>query len=77
MQHERYNKPITELAKWVDEHFNAEKVDINSCPRVGYLGYANGMSWPEWVVVDIAMTIIRRNGGNSKHFFQFDVDSSG
>jgi len=77
MDWEGYDKPMEELAYWVLHNHDKSIVDLNKCPKVGYLGYANGMSTAEWAVVCVADTIIRKNGGEPKDYFTYNVDSSG
>lgn len=76
MEFEHYNKNMDTLAYWVFLHHDNINVDVQTCPKVGYLGYANGMTQAEWTIVDIAKSIITSNGGDWREFFDYDVDSS-
>lgn len=62
------------LAYWVfTTKFQGSKDD---CPKVGYLGYANGMCNAEWLVVNIAKELLAEQGKNWKDYLEYKVDSS-
>ena len=74
MDNKIFDKKMKELAEWVCYHGKNCGYD-GECPKVGYLGYANGMTPAEWCVVSIAKDYI---GGNYKwrEYFTYDVDDS-
>ena len=63
---------IGELAYWLVH--DREKPE--TCPKVGYLGYGNGWSEPEWAVVCVVGDILHHAGLNVSDFFDYDTDSS-
>ena len=66
---------INTLAWWVfTTKFQGYKGD---CPKVGCLGYANGMSNAEWLAVSLAQDILFKRGKDWKDYFDYRVDSSG
>ena len=65
---------INTLAWWVfTTKFQGYKGD---CPKVGYLGYANGMSNAEWLAVNLAKELLAEQGKNWKEYFDYRIDSS-
>lgn len=65
---------IDTLAWWVfSTKYQANKGD---CPKVGYLGYANGMTIAEWLAVNMAKEILAEQGKNWSEYFDYKVDSS-
>lgn len=70
-------KQLNALAEWAFYNFDKERVDHTTCPKVGWLGWANGMDWCQWLAVSVATAIISKNGGNRHDYFDYDVDSSG
>lgn len=69
-----YQADIDALAWWVfSVKFQANKSD---CPKVGYLGYANGMSIAEWLAVNLAKELLTDQGKDWKEYFEYRIDSS-
>ena len=66
---------IERICEWVRYHGKGCGYD-GECPKVGYLGYANGMTETEWTVVCIACDIIKADGGDPREYFTYNVDSS-
>lgn len=75
MDNKIFDKKMKDLSQWVCYHGKNCGYD-GECPKVGYLGYANGMTPAEWCVVCIAGDIIQKEGGNRRDYFWYDVDSS-
>lgn len=74
MENEKFNEPMQRLAYWVfATKFQGCKDD---CPKVGYLGYANGMSNTEWLAVCLAEELLIKQGKNWREFFSYKIDSS-
>lgn len=68
------NKEMETLAWWVfSTKFQANKSD---CPKVGYLGYANGMTIAEWLAVNMAKELLAEQGKNWSDYLEYKVDSS-
>jgi len=62
------------LAWWVfSTKFQGSKDDF---PKVGYLGYANGMSNAEWLAVNLAEELLTEQGKNWREYLDYKVDSS-
>ena len=76
MEYDKFNEPMEWLARWVFEVLIYHVVD-KECPKVGYLGYANGMSNAEWLAVSLAQELLFRQGKDWKDYFDYRVDSSG
>jgi len=75
LKFEKTETAIDRLAHWVFEvRFQHS---LKDCPKVGHLGYANGMSWSEWLVVNMAIETLNRQGKSSPDYFTYTVDSSG
>lgn len=74
MENEKFNEPMQRLARWVfTTKFQGGKDD---CPKVGYLGYANGMSNAEWLAVNLAEELLTEQGKDWREYFSYKVDSS-
>jgi len=74
MENEKFEEPMDRLAYWVfTTKFQGSKDD---CPKVGYLGYSNGMSNAEWLAVNIAKELLAEQGKNWKDYLEYKVDSS-
>lgn len=76
MEYDKFNEKMERLARWVFEVL-IYHVEDNECPKVGYLGYANGMSNAEWLAVSLAQDILFKRGKDWKDYFDYRVDSSG
>lgn len=65
---------IDALAWWVfTSKYQGYKGD---CPKVGYIGYANGMSNAEWLAVNMAKELLDEQGKDWREYFHYKVDSS-
>ena len=65
---------INTLALWV---FSVKFQDNKSdCPKVGYIGYANGMTNAEWLTVNMAKELLAEQGKNWSDYLEYKVDSS-
>ena len=74
MENEKFNEPMKRLAWWVfSTKFQGNKSD---CPKVGYLGYANGMSNAEWLAVNLAEELLTKQGKDCREYFNYKFDSS-
>jgi len=74
MENEKFIEPMDRLAYWVfTTKFQGSKDD---CPKVGYLGYANGMCNAEWLAVNMAKELLTEKGKNWKDYLEYKVDSS-
>ena len=74
MENEKFEEPMDRLAYWVfTTKFQGSKDD---CPKVGYLGYSNGMSNAEWLAVNMAKELLTEQGKNWKDYLEYKVDSS-
>ena len=74
MENEKFNEPMQRLAWWVfTTKFQGSKDD---CPKVGYLGYANGMSNSEWLAVNLAEELLTKKCKDWRGYFSYKVDSS-
>lgn len=76
MEYDKFNEPMERLARWVFEILVLD-LEEKECPKVGYLGYANGMSNAEWLAVSLAQELLFRQGKDWKDYFDYRVDSSG
>lgn len=76
MEYDKFNEPMERLARWVLEILVLD-LEEKECPKVGYLGYANGMSNAEWLAVSLAQELLFRQGKDWKDYFDYRVDSSG
>lgn len=76
MEYDKFNEPMERLARWVFEILVLD-LEEKECPKVGYLGYANGMSNAEWLAVSLAQDILFKRGKDWKDYFDYRVDSSG
>ena len=63
---------IDKLAFWLV--YDREKPE--TCPKVGYLSYANGWTQTQWAVVFIVGDILCDAGLDERDYFQYKVDSS-
>lgn len=63
---------IGQLAYWLV--YDRSKPE--TCPKVGYLGYGNGWSKPEWAVVCVVGDILRNAGLNVSDYYEYNTDSS-
>jgi len=69
-----YQSDINTLAWWVfTSKYQGYKGD---CPKVGYIGYANGMSNAEWLAVNMAKELLAEQGKNWSDYLEYKVDSS-
>ena len=74
MELKKYEPLMEKLAYWVWlNHFYHTDED---CPKVGYLGYANGMTRAEWLTVNLAIRLLCESDKNWREYFTYDVDSS-
>ena len=65
---------INTIAWWVfTTKFQGNKSD---CPKVGYLGYANGMSNAEWLAVNMAKDMLTEKDKDWREYFDYRIDSS-
>lgn len=65
---------INTLSWWV---FSVKFQDNKSdCPKVGYIGYANGMTIAEWLAVNLAKELLTNQGKDWKEYFEYRIDSS-
>ena len=76
MEYDKFNDKMERLARWVFEVIMYH-VEDKECPKVGYLGYANGMSNAEWLAVSLAQDLLFKQGKDWKDYFDYRVDSSG
>lgn len=74
MEWKHLESKINQLARWVWEWEICKQVA--ECPRVGYLGYANGMSECEWLTVCLAQRILDDGERDFHDYFDYKVDSS-
>lgn len=74
MENEKFNEPMDRLAYWVFTTMLQGSKD--DCPKVGYLGYANGMSNAEWLAINIAKELLAEQGNDWREYFDYKVDSS-
>ena len=74
MEHEKFNEKMERLARWVfATKFQGSKED---CPKVGYLGYSNGMSNAEWLAINLAEELLAEQGKDWREYFNYKIDSS-
>lgn len=65
---------IDALAWWVfSTKYQSNKSD---CPKVGYLGYANGMNIAEWLAVNMAKDMLTEKDKDWREYFDYRIDSS-
>ena len=65
---------IDAIAWWVfSTKYQSNKSD---CPKVGYLGYANGMSNDGWLAVNMAKELLTDQGKDWREYFTYKIDSS-
>ena len=68
-------KRMDELCRWAMWHLDDD--DLTTCPKVGYLGYANGFTPAEEASVRIIANAMRKKGIDYLDYFKWNVDSSG
>ena len=76
-----YQDKIEEIAYWAMHNLSKVKDGdfsmMATCPKVGYIGYLNGMCEAELAVLYTIKDFMKKAGLNWRDYFTYDIDSSG